>query len=111
MPDQAPKIELGGKGRLVYDKTKRTIVHGSEGKWKPIVMCPTDDSEHRMMLEDATEFTGRWSTSQRQWQRARAPIERQAPERVINGETLRAEKTITTIWTNLPEGVYPTHFV
>jgi hypothetical protein len=26
MPDQAPNIELGGKGRLVYDKARTTIV-------------------------------------------------------------------------------------
>lgn len=75
--------------------------------WLYIVSCPTDDSEWEMRLEDGTTYIGRWSTAQSRWQRRSDPIDTSRPERVVEGESLKAERSTLVVWSNLPEGVHP----
>lgn len=66
--------------------------------FKPIVSCPTDNSEWLMELPDGTQFVGRWGTSQQRWQR------RSDRDEYKDGD---GNTVARVIWSNLAEGIYP----
>ena len=62
---------------------------------------PTDGSAAMMRLPDGTEYVGRWGVSQQRWQK------RAGPELVTDAHAGVGERVI---WSNLPDGLYPSHF-
>lgn len=77
------------------------IIKMVRGDWQPIVLCPTNNSAWALRTEDGSEFTGRFGAVQKRWQHRTGPEEYQDG----NGNTIER-----TIWSNLPEGVFPCQF-
>lgn len=69
--EQAPNIEMGGKGRLVYDKARQTIV--SARRSDAILLDRALGILHRM----ATENTG-WRSFFRRWYYSDEPLRNDA---------------------------------
>jgi hypothetical protein len=121
------------EGRSPQPPAREDDVRQEETGWLPIVLCPTDGVDRMLMLPDGTEIVGAYHNGglgQRAgWKTAR-PVDFDRPvyEQPLRGGFLdmpwearasqpepEPKQTGTrkeTMWliSELPEGVYPTHF-
>lgn len=104
----------------------------SDHGWLPIVLCPTDEQDRRLMLPDGSEVIGAYhkgGLGQSSGWKTKKSIEMDFPvyeERLKGGfipdfiprprpperEPVQTGTEKRTVWVvgKLPEGVYPTHF-
>lgn len=81
--------------------------------WLPIVLCPTDGVDRTLLLPDGRETVGAFSPVGRptRWRVVVEYMLRPAHKLdPIGGVERWSAPYVTKVYSDLPEGIYPTHF-